>query len=103
MYELNPPIVQTAQGMIHVLERHTHNGIAKYRRKSKFNTSEDISSLIALAARHRMILQPSGRYARTFAAGRIIGYDGTTGTMTEIVSVITDVSGELVTAFPGNP
>lgn len=102
-YELNPPIVQTELGLEHILERHTHNGIAKYVRKSKFNAEENVATLIALAAPYRMVLQPSGRYARTHDAGRFIGYDSTTGTMTTLVTVITDASGNLTTAFPGSP
>jgi len=88
--------------LAHVLARHTHNGIAKYSRKSKFNAGENIAELIALAAPQPMVSQPSGRYARTYNAGRTIGYDSTTGTMTSLVSVITDASGNLTTAFPGN-
>ena len=103
IYELNPPIVQTVPGLAHTLERHTHSGITKYLRKSKFNVGENVAALIALAAPYRMVLQPSGRYARTYNAGRMIGYDSTIGTMTSLVSVITDASGNLTTAFPGNP
>lgn len=101
--ELNPPIIQTAQGIAHVIDRHTHNGIMRFTRKSKFNAGENIADLIARAVPYSMVLQPSGRYARTYSAGRIIGYDGTTGAVTDFVTVITDVSGELTTAFPGRP
>ena len=101
--KLNPPIVQTARGLAHVLQRHTHNGIARYVHKSKFSVGENIANLIARAAPYPMVLQPSGRYARTYSAGRIIGYDSTTGAMTDFVTVITDVSGDLITAFPGRP
>ena len=103
IHELNPPIVQTAQGLAHILQRHTYNGIARYIRKSKFNAGEDVAALIALAAPYQMVLQPSGRYARTYDAGRVIGFDTTMGVLTSLVTVITDASGNLTTAFPGNP
>jgi hypothetical protein len=103
VYLLNPPIVQTPSGIAHVIERHTHNGIARYIRKSKFNAGENITELIDLAANQQIVLQPSGRYARTYDAGRVIGFDSTMGTMTTLVTVITDANGNLTTAFPGNP
>ncbi len=103
MLQLNPPIIQTAQAVLHIVERHTHSGIAKFAHKSKFNAGENIVNLIALAAPHRMVLQSSGRYARTCHVGRDIGLDSRTGTQTDVLTVITGASGVLVTAFPGRP
>ena len=103
MILLNPPINQTASGLRHVRERHTESGIARFAHKSKFHRGEDVSALIAAATHHRVILQPNGRLARTYDTGRIIGYDSTAGRQTTVVTVVTDQSGDLVTAFPGEP
>lgn len=47
--------------------------------------------------------QVSGRLAYTVDAGRTIGIDRTTGVGTSIYTVITDATGNLITAFPGLP
>ncbi len=50
-----------------------------------------------------MTPQTNGNFSRIVDASRNIGIDRTTGTPTSIYSIITDKSGNLVTAFPGTP
>lgn len=100
---LNPPINVTEKGLEHVIERHTIPGLSKYANKSKFFQSEDVVKLIKEGTQQKMILQPNGRYARTFEVGRDIGIDRATNKPTGIMTIITDAKGNLVTAFPGKP
>ena len=112
---LNPGIRITDDGMRHVLERHSVDGIPKYPRKnrvkpsgrppyaSKFNRDEDIRALIEAGSQQPMVNQANGRRARTFRAGHEIGLDRTTGKQTDLMTVITESDGTLVTAFPGEP
>ena len=97
------PVETTADGLTHVLERHTYNGITKFLGKSKFNIGENWQKLIRQADNVKPVAQANGRFQRVFDAGRIIGFDHTTGSPTSIVTVITEADGSLVTAFPGNP
>ena len=98
---LNPGIRITDDGMRHVLERHSVDGIHKY--VSKFNRDEDIRALIEAGSQQPMVNQANGRRARTFRAGHEIGLDRTTGKQTDLMTVITESDGTLVTAFPGEP
>ena len=100
---LNPGIRITDDGMRHVLERHSVDGIPKYAGKSKFNRDEDIRALIEAGSQQPMVNQANGRRARTFRAGHEIGLDRTTGKQTDLMTVITESDGTLVTAFPGEP
>ena len=98
---LNPGIRITDDGMRHVLERHSVDGIPKYA--SKFNRDEDIRALIEAGSQQPMVNQANGRRARTFRAGHEIGLDRATGKQTDLMTVITKSDGTLVTAFPGEP
>ena len=100
---LNPGIKVTPNGLQHVIERHTHSGIAKFAGKSKFNTGEDVVGLIESATQQRMVQQANGNFARTFDVGRNIGFDRNVGAQTSWMTVITRADGSLVTAFPGLP
>ncbi len=100
---LNPGIKITDDGLQHVLERHSFHGVPKYAGKSKFNPGEDIRALIEAGSQQPMVNQASGRRARTFRAGREIGLDRTTGKQTDVMTIITESDGTLVTAFPGEP
>ena len=100
---LNPPINVTPKGLEHVIERHTHSGIAKYAGKSKFNAGEDVVDLIRSGTQQPMVQQANGNFARTFDMGRSIGVDRTTNQATSVMTVITKPDGTLVTAFPGTP
>lgn len=98
---LNNPIITTQKGMDHVIKNHTGN-IPNFL-KSKFNQGEDISSLIISGTQQPMVRQPNGKYARTWDVGRVIGTNRETGQQTSIMTVITDLNGKLITAFPGSP
>ena len=74
-----------------------------YAGKSKFNRDEDIRALIEAGSQQPMVNQANGRRARTFRAGHEIGLDRTTGKQTDLMTVITESDGTLVTAFPGEP
>jgi RHS repeat-associated protein len=97
------PILQTTEGLAHVIDRHTYSGIPKFANKSKFNVGENVSALISQATHQPMAKQPNGRYVRTFDVGRDIGLDRITGGQTSTMTVVTEPDGTLVTAFPGKP
>jgi RHS repeat-associated protein len=103
--ELNGGIKITSKGLLHVMQRHTINIIAKFASKSKFNTTdaEEIENLIMQATQHPVTQQSGGNLERIVDAGRIVGVDRATGLPTSTYTVITKPSGELVTAFPGKP
>ncbi|TPM12572.1 RHS repeat-associated core domain-containing protein [Mesorhizobium sp. B2-3-5] len=100
---LNPSINISKKGLKHTIDRHTINGIATYAGKSKFNSGENVESLIDLATQQKAVVQPNGNSVRTFDVNRDIGIDRATGQQTSIMSVVTNPKGELVTAFPGRP
>jgi RHS repeat-associated protein len=100
---LNPPIRITPEGLRHVTERHTHNDVARFAGKSKFNPNEDVRALIDSASQQNMLKQTNGKFARIFDVGREIGLDRTTGRQTRVMTIITKPNGNLVTAFPGEP
>jgi hypothetical protein len=62
-----------------------------------------VESLIQKGTQFPMTPQTNGNFSRIVDASRNIGIDRTTGTPTSIYSIITDKSGNLVTAFPGTP
>lgn len=93
----------TEEGMDHVLERHTADGV-KSAGKSLFKGSRgEIKSLFKKAASTTPTKQANGNLARVVNAGRTIGEDRATGAPTSTYTVITKASGDLVTAFPGRP
>ena len=96
-------IIITKNGLQHVIDRHTHYGLPKYYRKSKFLVGEDLEALIYQADKVSTTLQSNGRYQRIVDAGRIIGTDRNTGLDTAVYTVITEADGTLVTAYPGTP
>jgi len=100
---LNGPIIITKVGMAHVVERHTVNNIKKFANKSKFNVGENLSVLIKSGTQQRMVRQTNGNFARAWDVGRPIGIDRLTGQPTSMMTVITRLNCELVTAFPGRP
>ena len=99
--ELNEPIDIDSEALQHVVDRHGFNSTALY--SSKFNPGEDISSLIRLGTQQVKVLQSGGNLERVFDVGRDIGIDRITGGQTSYLTVITNDSGKLITAFPGIP
>jgi RHS repeat-associated protein len=72
--------------------------------KSRFFEGENIGELITSGIHQQANKQVSGKnLQRTFNVGRNIGTDVMTGRPTSIMTVITQPSGRLVTAFPGRP
>ncbi|ANI89336.1 hypothetical protein A9P82_08545 [Arachidicoccus ginsenosidimutans] len=100
---LNPSIEMTEKGLNHTLERHTANDIAKFAGKSKFFDAADVPKLVKEATQQPMVKQANGNFARIVNAGKEVGIDRATGHATSFYTVITNSSGELVTAFPGKP
>ncbi|MGO9273133.1 MAG: hypothetical protein ACLQOO_23345 [Terriglobia bacterium] len=92
----------TQEGLDHTVDRHTPAGTSTTG-KSLFSAGEDVSTLIKGAEAVPPVPQPGGNFERVVDAGRIIGMDRVTGQPTSIYTVITDVGGKLVTAFPGRP
>lgn len=86
----------------HIYDRHTVSG-ASNRGKSVFNADIDIRTLIKNAEILTPTGQSRGNFQRIFDAGRIIGVDRRTGRQTSVYTVITTISGILVTAYPGLP
>jgi RHS repeat-associated protein len=86
-----------------VLEAHTAGGILATGAKSLFDNPEEVRGLIEAAGSASPVRQAGGNFERVVDAGRIIGTDATTGLRTSVYTVITDTSGNLVTAFPGLP
>ncbi len=58
-------------------------------------------TLIRAAESATPIAQAGGNFTKTVAAALTIGTDVTTGQATSLYTVVTNQSGELVTAFPG--
>lgn len=92
----------TDNGLRHVLDRHTINGIAKFAKRSKFNPGVNVTNLVNSAAGRSGTIQ-RGRIVRVVDAGKHIGVDRTTGCQISTFTVVTEANGELVTAFPGTP
>jgi RHS repeat-associated protein len=93
----------TEKGLAHVLERHVAGGALATGNKSIFAAGENLPALIRGAGSVAPTVQSTGRLAYTVDAGRIIGIDRATGAGTSVYTVITEATGELVTAFPGIP
>ena len=94
--------IKIGSGLQHVLDRHVVGG-TKVLGKSIFSNGEDVVKLIEQAEKITPIKQTGGNFERIVDAGRTIGTDKNTGKLTSIYTVITDTSGNLVTAFPGKP
>ncbi|MDZ4279752.1 MAG: hypothetical protein U1C04_03145 [Hydrogenophaga sp.] len=92
----------TERGLTHVKDRHTIGGTRTIG-KSVFSEGEDIAGLVRAAEKVQAAPQAGGNLQRVVDAGRIIGTDRATGQPTTLYTVITDSSGDLVTAFPGVP
>ena len=89
--------------MEHVFERHTSAGAMSIG-KSTFNSGEDVVQLIQQGTQQPIVKQISGsNFERIYDLGRNIGVDRATGQQTSIMTVITNKSGNLITAFPGQP
>lgn len=89
----------TWKGLLHVLGRHTGGNV----QKSAFDDAAELTGLVKAAESVSPIPQAGGNLERVVDAGRTIGTDVTTGQPTSVYTVITNPSGELVTAFPGRP
>ncbi len=75
----------------------------EFQRKnpSTFFNPDELVDLIKAAEDVKPVVQSNGRARRLVDAGRIIGFDSTTGSQTSLYTVITDESNNLVTAYPG--
>ena len=90
-----------ASTLAHILERH-YAPMARHPGAGKFTISvEQIVSIIkeAFVATPQPVPQ-SCYQQRVWDAGSIVGYD-VAGTATQVVTVIADAAGRIVTAFPG--
>ncbi len=92
-----------AKGSGHASERHGPNRDPKWKNKSQFNNESDIDKLIKESDAHPHVVQANGNHQITFDAGGNIGLDRATGLQTNTVTVITNPSGTVITAFPGVP
>ncbi|MDZ4258371.1 MAG: RHS repeat-associated core domain-containing protein [Gemmatimonadales bacterium] len=93
----------TSAGLGHVLARHVAGG-AQVTGKSIFTGgAEDVRALIKVAEGVTPTLQQGGNFQRIVDAGRAIGIDRAAGAPTSVYTVVTNKSGDLVTAFPGVP
>lgn len=101
--ETKPLIKITQDGLAHVIERHTLNELSQFVKKSKFLENVNIPTLIQKANEVNPISQPKGRLAWIVDAGTNIGVDRVTKQPVQVYTVITESTGELVTAFPGLP
>jgi hypothetical protein len=68
-----------------------------------FSLNVNIKELILNSIQHPMIRQESGNHVRIVDAGRVIGYDFKTKSLTSVNSVYTDSYGNLISAHPGFP
>ncbi|MGE9311591.1 hypothetical protein ACLOAU_08095 [Niabella sp. CJ426] len=91
----------SASVLAHILERH-YAPMARHPGAGKFTIGvERIVSIIkeAFAATPKPV-QQSCNYQRVWDAGSIVGYD-VCGSATQVVTVIADAAGRIITAFPG--
>ncbi len=101
--EIKPIIKMTKDGLMHAIERHTVNELSQFVKKSKFLENVNIPTLIQKANQVNPVSQPNGRLAWVVDAGTNSGVDRVTNQPTQLYTVITESTGELVTAFPGLP
>ncbi|MBO9618539.1 MAG: hypothetical protein J7539_05825 [Niabella sp.] len=91
----------SAAALAHILERHYYK-VPRHPLASKFTIS--IPAIVAAIRdayqQPPMPLQDSTLLQRVWDMGAPVGYDAT-GRMVSIITVITDASGEIITAFPG--
>ncbi len=98
------PMDITLEGLKHVFERHTIEGIRSVGKSLYTVEDEAVGELIQRAGQVVPRLQPeTGNFVRILDAGKIIGVDRATGEGTSVYTVITDALGRLVTSFPGKP
>jgi RHS repeat-associated protein len=100
---LNPSINISTSRLNHVIDEHTVGG-ANTIGNSVFNQGENITNLIKQGTQQVIEKQSFGyNFQRVFDVGRNIGIDRLTNQQTRIMTIITDKSGNLITAFPGKP
>ncbi len=84
----------------HIFERH----VEPVPGKSTFNNTISINEIIRKAEQIAPIYkQENGNWVRIIKMEKEIGFDRSTNSPTNIVTIITDSSNNLITAFPGNP
>ncbi|MCH5683104.1 hypothetical protein LWM68_01680 [Niabella sp. W65] len=87
--------------LAHILERH-YAPMARHPGADKFTISVELIVFIikeAFAAEAKPAPQ-SCNYQRVWDAGSIVGYD-VAGSATQVVAVIADAAGRIITAFTG--
>lgn len=91
----------SASALAHILERHYYK-IARHPSTGKFTI--DISSIVAYIrdAFHQEVFEvpQSCNLQRVLDIQSVIGYDGSGNSVT-VITVISDTSGNIITAFPG--
>ena len=85
----------------HIIDSHT--GLGSVGHKSTFFDGEDIIGLIGRAGDSVPVVQPNGNLAYVTHADEVVGVDMISGLATDIYTVIADIGGNVVTAFPGIP
>ena len=91
----------SASVLAHILERH-YAPMARHPGAGKFTISVELIVFIikeAFAAEAKPVPQ-SCYYQRVWDAGSIVGYN-VAGSATQVVTVIADAAGRIITAFPG--
>ncbi|RYD59225.1 MAG: hypothetical protein EOP83_20635 [Verrucomicrobiaceae bacterium] len=102
---LGQPIIAAEKDLARVINKHGPSTSGKGGLlKSRFNAGEDIEALINGGTHQQARAQVGSRnLVHTFDVGRNIGTDVTTGFGTSIMTIVTQPSGRLVTAFPWRP
>lgn len=90
----------TEDALEHIEDRHTAAG-SNTDDASVFLPDADIPELIREAESAPAEEQENGRFSRVVQGTDTVGYDASTGELTDVYTVITDKNGELITAFPG--
>jgi hypothetical protein len=86
----------------HVEPRHTFDGPPEYATRSKFVNGSEVPDLIRLGD-EVPAFKDGNSWIRVYDVGRLIGVDQATGRGTSIMTVVTDLTGRLRTAYPGVP
>ena len=92
----------TESSVAHIEDRHIE-GQGDWQTTSYFFEETDYIDLIMRAEAIDPIEQFDGRFARTIEVEGNIGFDRIDGVDTNLVTVITEADGTLVTAHPGVP
>ena len=98
---INKQYYLTVQALAHIIERHYYK-INRYPHASKFNIPV-IEILQLIREAHSLLPMPapgSNNFQRTLQAENNIGYDKS-GQATNIVTILTDGGGKIITVFPG--